>query len=55
MAVQTNEPTRHTVTACPNCNSSNVHSRMTMSPRYRCGDCESEFEEAKERAPGAKS
>lgn len=43
----------HLIRACPECSSSSIHGRLTMDPRFKCGDCGATFDEPAERAPGA--
>jgi hypothetical protein len=38
-----------TTTACPECDSSQVYERQTVSPAWRCNDCGAEFETPVER------
>lgn len=40
-----------TTTACPECDSSQVYERETVSPPWRCNDCGAEFETPIEREP----
>jgi len=35
--------------ACPHCDSSNVHKRTTLSPKWLCADCRKTFERAVRR------
>jgi ribosomal protein S27AE len=40
---------KRTVKACPDCDSAQIAERKIKTPRYRCGDCGSEFEDPVER------
>lgn len=37
------------VLACPECESSQIYSRQSVSPRYRCAECHAEFDTPTER------